>query len=195
MEFKKKIIQQKYPEKINEPNASSKFQDKIPISSDDLINKLDQWNIKYKYFEHAPLRTVKDSKLVQDMFLNADQGGGHIKNLYLRDHKKNNILLITHQDSLINLKVIQTHMGVGRLSFGSPERLMEHLGVFPGAVTPFSMINGVKKNVLLFIDATLKSYTKIYAHPLVNDRTLELSIESLEIFFQKIKVTPQWINL
>jgi len=178
-----------------EPNASSQFQDKLPISSDSLINKLGQWNIKYKYFEHSPLRTVKDSKLVQHMFLNATQGGGHIKNLYLRDHKKRNILLVTHQDTLIDLKALQLKIGMGRLTFGSEDRLMENLGVFPGAVTPFSMINGINNNVLLFIDVSLRSYQKIYAHPLVNDRTLELSIKSLEVFFEKIKVIPNWINI
>ena len=66
----------------------------LPISSDAFIKKLDNWSIQYKYFEHAPLRTVNESKSVQDMFLNAKQGGGHIKNLFLRDHKKNNILIL-----------------------------------------------------------------------------------------------------
>ena len=179
----------------NEPNASSEFQNLLPTSSDSLIGMLDNWNIQYKCFEHVPLRTVKDSKLIQDMFLKDDQGGGHIKNLYLRDHKKNNILLIAQQDAQIDLKDLQGNLNMGRLSFGSPERLMEHLGVFPGAVTPFSMINGIKKNVRLFIDNSLKSFKKIYAHPLVNDRTIELSIEDLEIFFKKIQVVPQWIKI
>ena len=179
----------------DEPNASSKFQNLLPISSDALIEMLDNWHIQYKCFEHVPLRTVQDSKLIQDMFLNDDQGGGHIKNLYLRDHKKNNILLVAQQDAQIDLKDLQSKLSMGRLSFGSQERLMEHLGVFPGAVTPFSMINGIKKNVKLFIDNSLKSYKQIYAHPLVNDRTIELSLEGLEIFFKKIQVFPEWIDL
>ena len=177
------------------PDASSNFQELLPISSDTFIKKLDDWDIKYKYFEHIPLRTVEASKSIQDIFLNASEGGAHIKNLFLRDHKKNYILIITHQDTLVDLKELQFKIGVGRLSFGSPERLMECLGVFPGAVTPFSMINGIKKNVILFIDSSLKDFKKIYAHPLVNDRTLELSFESLEIFFKKINVIPQWIKL
>ena len=193
--FKKDITEEKCSEENEEPDASSKFQHLLPISSDSFIKKLDDWSIKYKYFEHIPLRTVDASKSVQDIFLDADHGGGHIKNLFLRDHKKNNILIIAHQDTLIDFKNLQLKTGVGRLSFGSPERLMEHLGVFPGAVTPFSMINGIKKNVILFIDSSLKTYKKIYAHPLVNDRTLELSVESLEIFFKKINVLPRWINL
>ena len=167
----------------------------MPISSDAFIKKLDNWSIQYKYFEHVPLKTVNESKSVQDMFLSAEQGGGHIKNLFLRDHKKNNILIVAHQDALINLKKLQFKIGAGRLSFGSSIRLMEHLGVFPGAVTPFSMINGVHKNVVLFIDLSLKNFKKIYLHPLVNDRTLEITNENLEMFFKKINVIPQWINL
>ena len=71
---------------------------------------------------------------------------------------------------------------------------MENLGVRSGAVTPFSMINGVNNKVSLFIDINLKSCLKIYAHPLVNDRTLELSIESLELFFTKVGATIHWIS-
>ena len=82
-----------------------------------------------------------------------------------------------------------------RLSFGSPERLMENLGVLPGAVSPFSMINGVKKDVKLFLDNNLKSFKKIFAHPLENNQTVEIPIEQLEIFFKKISVTPIWIGL
>ena len=83
-----KITQEKSFIKNKEPDASSDFQHLLPISSDAFIKKLDNWSIQYKYFEHIPLRTVKDSKSVQDIFLSAQKGGGHIKNLFLRDHKK-----------------------------------------------------------------------------------------------------------
>ena len=190
-----KITQEKSFIKNKEPDASSDFQHLLPISSDAFIKKLDNWSIQYKYFGHVPLKTVNESKSVQDIFLSAEQGGGHIKNLFLRDHKKNNVLIVAHQDALIDLKNLQFKIGAGRLSFGSSNRLMEHLGVFPGAVTPFSMINGVQKKVVLFMDLSLKKFKKIYAHPLVNDRTLEITIENLEIFFKKINVIPQWIKL
>ncbi len=85
-------------------------------------------------------------------------------------------------------------MLAGRLSFGSSERLFEHLGVRPGAVTPFAMINGVKKNVKLFLDINLKSYTKIFAHPLVNDRTIEVAMADLQIFFKKNYIDINWID-
>ena len=175
--------------------ASSFFQNSLPISSDKLMEQLDLWGISYRCFNHVPLSTVEEAKQIQNQFLNPDKGGGHIKNLYLRDHRKKNILLVTQQDSVIDLKKLKGNLGTGRLSFGSAERLMENLGVRPGAVTPFSMITGIKNNVCLYIDLKLRSCLKIYAHPLVNDRTLELSVRDLEGFFEKIGVIPNWINL
>ena len=176
-------------------DASSRFQDSLPTSSDQLLTSLDEWGITYKCYNHVPLSTVEEAKRVQCQFLQTKEGGGHIKNLYLRDHKKNNILLVTEQDCIIDLKKLKDQLQAGRLSFGSPDRLMENLGVRPGAVTPFSMITGVTRDVSLFLDEELRSCIKIYAHPLVNDRTLEISIEGLESFFEKIGVVPQWIKV
>ena len=176
-------------------DASSKYQDSLPISSDAIMKRLDDWGITYIRSDHVPLRTVADSKKVQGQFLSSEQGGGHIKNLYLRDNKKRNILLVAEQDRQIDLKALHTKLGTGRLSFGSAERLMENLGVRPGAVTPLSMINGVKAGVQLFIDSELKSCRQIYVHPLVNDRTLGMTVNGLEQFFTKIKVEPVWVDL
>ena len=138
-------------------DASSEYQDSLPISSDAILKLLDDWNISYTRTDHEPLRTVEDSKKVQNQFLSSENGGGHIKNLYLRDNKKRNILLVTEQDRQIDLKNVHLKLEVGRLSFGSPERLMENLGVRPGAVTPLSMIVGIQMNVQLFIDNDLKN--------------------------------------
>ena len=175
-------------------DASSKYQDSLPISSDAIMEQLDNWGITYTRSNHMPLRTVEDSKNVQGQFLSSEQGGGHIKNLYLRDNKKRNILLVAEQDRQIDLKTLNSKLGTGRLSFGSAERLMENLGVRPGAVTPLSMINGVETGVQLFIDSGLKSCRQIYVHPLVNDRTLGISVEGLQRFFEKIEVQPVWVD-
>ena len=176
-------------------DASSKYQDSLPISSDAILSLLDDWKISYTRTDHEPLRTVEDSKKVQNHLLSSENGGGHIKNLYLRDNKKRNILLVTEQDQQIDLKNIHLKLAVGRLSFGSPERLMENLGVRPGAVTPLSMITGAQMEVRLFIDSNLKNCKQIYVHPLVNDRTLGMTIEGLKKFFDKIKVQPTWVDL
>ena len=176
-------------------DASSKFQDSLPISSDAIILKLDDWGIAYTRSDHVPLRTVEESKKVQDQFLSSENGGGHIKNLYLRDHKKRNILLVAEQDKQIDLKTLNKKLGTGRLSFGSVDRLMESLGVRPGAVTPLSMINGVKNGVHLFVDSELKNCKQIYVHPLVNDRTLGISVEGMQTFFDNINVELVWVDL
>jgi len=169
-------------------DASSRFQESLPVTSDEMIAMLENWGIDYTRADHVPLRTVEDSKKVQDQFLPSEQGGGHIKNLYLRDNKKRNILVVAEQDRSIDLKTLHQTLGTGRLSFGSADRLMENLGVRPGAVTPLSMINGVKSGVQIYIDKALQGCKQIYVHPLVNDRTLGLTPEGLNAFFAKIDV-------
>jgi len=176
-------------------DASSEFQNSLPISSDTLLETLKEWSISYNLFEHIPLKTVEDSKKVEGIFISTENGGGHIKNLYLRDKKKRNILLVAEQDQAIDLKKLSKNLNFSNLSFGSPERLMQNLGVRPGAVTPLSMINGVNNNVSLFMDKALRNKTVIYVHPLVNDRTIEMTIENLEKFFLKIGVNFEWIDL
>lgn len=176
-------------------DASSEFQNSLPISSDTLLETLKEWSISYNLFEHVPLRTVEDSKKVEGIFISTENGGGHVKNLYLRDKKKRNILLVAEQDQAIDLKKLSKNLNFSNLSFGSPERLMQNLGVRPGAVTPLSMINGVNNNVSLFMDKALRNKTVIYIHPLVNDRTIEMTIENLEKFFSKIGVNFEWIEL
>ena len=86
------------------PDASSVYQESLPVSSDDLLKLLDQWGIIYNRTNHAPLKTVEDSKKIQYQFLSSKEGGGHIKNLYLRDNKKRSFLLVTEQDRKIDLK-------------------------------------------------------------------------------------------
>ena len=171
------------------------YHSKLPISSKQLLKQLDEWKIIYKHFTHEPLISVKESKLIQEKLFGNHKENGHIKNLYLRDKKKNNILFVTQQDEIIDLKLLAEKINMGRLSFGSQERLMENLGVLPGAVSPFAMINGVKNNVTIFLDSKLKSYKNIFAHPLENNQTLEITFDQLEKFFKKIFVTTYWIDL
>ena len=171
------------------------YHSKLPISSKELLKQLDEWKIIYKHFTHKPLISVKESKLIQEKLFGNHKENGHIKNLYLRDKKKNNILFVTQQDAIIDLKLLAAKINMGRLSFGSQERLMENLGVLPGAVSPFAMINGVKNNVTIFLDSKLKSYKNIFAHPLENNQTLEITFDQLEKFFKKIFVSTYWIDL
>ena len=107
MKIIKSITEEKISKNKQVPDASLKFQKLLPISSDAFIKKLDDWGIKYKFFEHIPLRTVEASKSIQDIFLNASEGGAHIKNLFLRDHKKTILKTLKNNINLRSLKVLE----------------------------------------------------------------------------------------
>ena len=168
-------------------DASSAFQDSLPLSSDALLAQLDDWGLSYVLHEHVPLRTVEHALVVPG------EKALRLKNLYLRDRKKRNYLVSLQQDREIELKALGAELGIGGLSFGSADRLIEFLGVRPGAVTPLAMINGAPKEVRFFMDAAAEGTDTIYMHPLVNDRTVALSRADLMTFFDKIGVTPEFI--
>ena len=121
--------------------------------------------------------------------------GFHTKNLFLRDKKKINYLVTAHEDSVIDLNSLTERIKSSRLSFGSKERLYEELGVFPGAVTPLSVVNNTKKNINIFLDVKMLGQDTIFCHPLVNDRTISLSFNSLLTFFDYLDLSFETVSL
>ncbi len=150
------------------------------------LNKLD---IKYELFEHEPFLTVSQSKRNRK-----NMKGFHIKNLFLRDKKKQNFLIVVQEDLEVDLKDLQKKIGSSRVSFGSPDRLFEKLGVRPGSVTPLSLINNVEGDVSLFVDERVKNEVKIFCHPLVNDKTIAISYLGLTKFFESLKVKVNFLT-
>ena len=147
-----------------------------------VINQLNKLKFDFYIFEHPPLKTVEDSKN-----LRGEIKGGHTKNLFLRDKKKNNFLITTNEDQKIDLKNLEKKLGTSRLSFGSPDRLYEFLGVKPGSVSPFALINDHKKRVSFYIDKNLLNETILNFHPLTNNLTISLKTKDFERFLQSIK--------
>ena len=174
-------------------DASSAFQENLPISSDALLRRLRDWGLGYELHEHVPLRTVQEAKAVEAAMIVPGERALRIKNLYLRDKKKRNYLVTLEQDRAVDLKGLGARLGVGTLSFGSPERLMQVLGVRPGAVTPLAMITGAGNGVRFFLDGAARDAERIYMHPLVNDRTVAMSRADMMTFFERIGVTPEWL--
>jgi len=158
-------------------DASSKYEDSLPTSSIQIMQMLDDLGISYALHTHPPLRTVEDSQALRG---NID--GAHIKNLYLRDNKKRNFLVVAEESRPIDLKELGQAIGAGRLSFGSPDRLMEFLGVRPGAVSPLTLINDKDHEVKLVYDRHLDEAESINVHPLVNDKTLTMATKGLQQF-------------
>lgn len=175
-------------------DASSRFQESLPISSDALIARLDEAGIRYARYDHVPLMTVTDSKQVQGLMRGSSDGGVHVKNLYLRDRKKRNFLVTVEQDREIDLKALGERIGAVNLSFGSADRLLEFLGIRPGAVSPLAMITGARTGVQLVLDAAIREAEVVYVHPLVNDRTLGMTPADLLGFLAGLGVEPVWLD-
>ena len=176
-------------------DASSEFQESLPVHPEALIAYIDQLGMSYSSYTHPPLRTVADSKTAREGLLSAKEGGGHIKNLYLRDRKKQNFLAVIQEDKQVDLKALAEALSAQRLSFGSEDRLFEYLGVRPGAVTPLAMRHGADKDVTIGIDKDLMMCQEIYMHPLVNDRTIGMAPQDLMRFLSSVSVTPLLINI
>ena len=171
-------------------DASSQFKDSLPTSPEALMEKLEQLGIAFSVHHHPPLRTVEDSKA-----LRGNLNGMHVKNLYLRDKKKRNYLVVAEEDRTIDLKTLHGQIGSDRLSFGSADRLFEMLGVRPGAVSPFTLINDLDNKVSLFLDAELMNASQLFFHPLVNDMTLGVSPDGLSRFFAHTGHEPHLVTL
>ncbi len=175
-------------------DASSTYQDSLPVSSDALLAMLKERGFDFRLYEHVPLRTVEDAKAVEDQIIASGEKALRLKNLYLRDRKKRNYLMSLEQDRAIDLKALGRDIGAGGLSFGSPDRLMEHLGIRPGAVSPLAMITGVERGVTFYLDAAAKDVDAIYMHPLVNDRTIAVRRDDLFDFLEQIGCVIHWIE-
>ena len=173
--------------------APLKTEDALPIISDALLERLTAWGLPYDLHEHPPLRTVEDAKSVEAAMTVPGERALRIKNLYLRDKKKRNYLVTLEQDREIDLKALGATLGVGNLSFGSADRLLEFLGVRPGAVTPLAMINGVDTGVRFFMDSAFHDADRVYMHPLVNHRTIAMARDDVAAFFERIGVVPEWV--
>ena len=136
---------------------------------------LDELNISYEYVDHEPMRSMQDC-LEVDSILNA----AICKNLFLCNRQKTDFyLLLTDADKKFQTKVLSEQLGVSRLSFGSEEDMVRLLGVTPGSVSVFSLINDKDIKVRLIIDSDLLKNNYIGAHPCVNTSSLRISVKDL----------------
>src|SRR5476651_2566141 len=136
------------------------------LTPQQLFARLDALGIPHKTVEHEAVFTVEQAKQHRGAL-----PGHHIKNLFLRNKKEEMWLVVALEDRAIDLKRLGEVLGAGRLSFGSPERLRTYLGVEPGSVTPFSVINDTAHKVSLVLDRGLGEGGPINAHPLTNTMT------------------------
>src|SRR5947208_15357196 len=154
-----------------------------------LFARLDQLGIAYRTVEHPPVFTVEEAKA-----LRGNLPGHHIKNLFLRNKKEEMWLVVALEDRAIDLKRLGEALGAGRLSFGSPERLRRVLGVEPGSVTPFALVNDETHQVKLALDRGLSEGGPLNAHPLVNTMTTAIALQDLLRLFEATGHVPLWLD-
>jgi Ala-tRNA(Pro) deacylase len=152
----------------------------MPASPDDLFSYLRDLGIETRTISHPPLFTVADSQA-----LRGEIDGGHTKNLFLKDKKDNFFLVTAEEDAAVDLKSIHGLIGAAsRVSFGKPEALLELLGVTPGAVTLFGLLNDKAGRVKFFIDESLLAHDVVNAHPLSNEATTSIRTDDVRRFVE-----------
>ena len=139
---------------------------------------LDSLDIVYERHDHPPVFTADEAAVHW-----ADIGGTAVKNLFLRNKKGDrHYLVILGIGKQADLRQLVRVIGDDRLSFGSPERLMARLGVTPGSVSPFGLINDASKSVQVIIDADLRHAERLIFHPNVNTASLAIGFADFERF-------------
>lgn len=155
-----------------------------------LLARLEELGIPATTIEHAPAFTVHDGEEVMGHL-----PGVHIKNLFLCDAKKVMWLVTVPWNRQVDLKKLPEVIGAARLSFGSADRLKRVLGVEPGSVTPFAVINDTAREVKVILDAWMMEQEIINAHPLVNTMTTSLKSADLMRFFAATGHQPRLVSL
>lgn len=161
-----------------------------PASPEDLLSVLDHLGIEHDTLHHDPAHTVEDAKRVRGPL-----NGIHTKNLFVRDKKRNMFLVTLQEHVKVDLPRLSKLLGAkGRFSFGSEELLMKALGVTPGSVTPFSVINDHGHHVTLVLDTAFRGPATLFFHPLKNDKTTGVSFEGFSRFLTHCAVTPVFVD-
>ena len=161
-----------------------------PTSPESLLARLADLGIDQATIGHPPVFTVAEAKRLRGTL-----AGAHVKNLFLRNKKGRMWLLTCLEDRKLDLKALGRHLGVGGLSFASHQRLMTYLGVRPGAVTAFAVINDRAGQVEVLLDAALLEIDPINLHPLSNDRTTAVSPAGLLRFLEAEDHPPRLLDL
>ncbi len=162
----------------------------MPATPEALFARLNELGIRATTHRHPPLFTVEDSKRLRGAL-----PGGHCKSLFLKDKKDSLYLLVALEDRAIDLKTMHKKIDSGRLSFGRPELLWEALGVKPGAVTPFALMNDTAHRVTVWLDRGMLACELLNYHPLDNTQTTAIRAGDLLAFIAACGHAPHLIDL
>ena len=140
------------------------------FDSQSFINILKNKNYNLNIHYHKPLFTVEDSNK-----LRGNIEGAHSKNLFLKNKKNDFFLISTNENDKIDLKKISKKLGLGNISFAKEEHLSKYLGVRPGSVSPFSLLNDTYNSVIFYLEKKLYDSELLNFHPLINNMTITIN--------------------
>lgn len=157
----------------------------------ELYELFEKLHIGFEYHEHPPLATIEDARIHWK-----DYNSGRCKNIFFRNHKgdRHYLVILEHLRQL-DIKDLEKRLRQGKLTFASDIRLKNYLGMEPGSVSPFGLINDKEKHVHLFIDETLKEYDRLAFHPNVNTATLVISKDDFLKFLRYTGNSFEFIKL
>jgi len=146
---------------------------------------LDAHGVAHRTVEHPAVFRVDEGREIK-----AALPGGHTKNLFLKDAKGQLWLISALGETAVDLKALPKVIGSARLSFGSAELMQSVLGVAPGSVTAFALINDRERQVRFVLDAALLAHETVNFHPMTNTATTAVSREGLETFLAALGIEP-----
>jgi Ala-tRNA(Pro) deacylase len=156
-----------------------------------LFARLEELGIAATTIEHAPVFTVEESQGLRGTI-----PGAHTKNLFLKDKDGRMVLVVANEDTKVDLKTLAKRLGFGRLSFGKPDLLMEVLGIEPGSVTAFALINETSSGLAaVVVDEALMAFAEVNCHPLVNSATTRIATKDLIRFMEACGHVPRVLPL
>jgi Ala-tRNA(Pro) deacylase len=158
----------------------------VAATLQDLLARLAGLGIVTETVEHPAVFTVAESSVLERRL-----PGGHTKNLFLKDRKDRLFLVVALGHARIDLKTLHKKLGCERLSFGRPELLSEVLGVPPGSVTPFALLNDTACRVTVILDADMMRHERLNCHPLANTATTNILREDLLRFIRSCGHEPR----
>ena len=139
------------------------------LTQKELLIKLDKNKISYELHTHGPLFTVEDSIAKRGKI-----GGAHSKNLFLKNKKNKFYLFSCLETTNVNLKKLSKNLNLGNISFANEKYLNGYLGIKPGSVSPFGLLNDINHEVEFYLDEKFLFQKFVNFHPLVNTSTLSL---------------------
>jgi Ala-tRNA(Pro) deacylase len=164
---------------MTQPAEKPENTEDLPTTPDSLMKKLEEMGIDYALHHHEAVYTVEESEK-----LDRDIAGTHCRNLFLRDKKKKNFLVVLQNATEVDMKKLPPVISSDRLSFGSADRLWQYLGVRPGSVCPFAITNDTDNQVKILLDKSMMETEIVNYHPLLNTMTISLKPADLLKFIE-----------